>query len=99
MVDFGLAKPLQSSPLAAALANSPAITSPAMMSGLSIILGTATHMSPERPAQASSGHRHLRVARRRQLARRACAADGDAVTPLLEERPEEACRAVVVDCT
>ena len=50
VLDFGLAKamdPLSSSSAAAALANSPTITSPAMMTGIGMILGTAAYMSPE----------------------------------------------------
>ena len=50
VLDFGLAKamdPLASSSAAAALANSPTITSPAAMTGAGVILGTAAYMSPE----------------------------------------------------
>ena len=50
VLDFGLAKamdPLSSSSAAAALANSPTITSPAAMTAAGIILGTAAYMSPE----------------------------------------------------
>src|SRR5882762_2369608 len=50
VLDFGLAKamdPLSSSSAAAALANSPTITSPAVMTAAGIILGTAAYMSPE----------------------------------------------------
>jgi serine/threonine protein kinase len=50
VLDFGLAKamdPLSASPAAAALANSPTITSPAAMTAAGIILGTAAYMSPE----------------------------------------------------
>ena len=50
VLDFGLAKamdPLSSSAAAAALANSPTITSPAAMTAAGIILGTAAYMSPE----------------------------------------------------
>jgi serine/threonine protein kinase/Tol biopolymer transport system component len=50
VLDFGLAKavdPRASSPGMAALANSPTITSPAMMTGAGVILGTAAYMSPE----------------------------------------------------
>ena len=50
VLDFGLAKamdPLSTSPAAAALANSPTITSPAAMTAAGIILGTAAYMSPE----------------------------------------------------
>src|SRR5467141_3521472 len=50
VLDFGLAKamdPQSSSAAAAALANSPTITSPAAMTAAGIILGTAAYMSPE----------------------------------------------------
>jgi eukaryotic-like serine/threonine-protein kinase len=50
VLDFGLAKamdPLSASSAAAALANSPTITTPAMMTGIGVILGTAAYMSPE----------------------------------------------------
>ena len=47
VLDFGLAKALEPSSGAAALANSPTITSPAAMTGVGMILGTAAYMSPE----------------------------------------------------
>ena len=50
VLDFGLAKamdPVSSPFTAAALTNSPTITSPAAMTGAGIILGTAAYMSPE----------------------------------------------------
>ncbi len=50
ILDFGLAKaldPLVSSDAAAVLANSPTLTTPAMMTGVGVILGTAAYMSPE----------------------------------------------------
>ena len=50
VLDFGLAKTLSPAPGsdgAAALANSPTITSPAAMTGVGMILGTAAYMSPE----------------------------------------------------
>jgi eukaryotic-like serine/threonine-protein kinase len=46
ILDFGLAKALESSSAADA-ANSPTMTSPAMMTRAGIILGTAAYMSPE----------------------------------------------------
>jgi Tol biopolymer transport system component len=50
VLDFGLAKaldPSASSASAAALANSPTLTSPAAITGISVILGTAAYMAPE----------------------------------------------------
>ena len=50
VLDFGLAKaidPLSSSPAGAALANSPTLTSPAAMTAVGVILGTAAYMAPE----------------------------------------------------
>ena len=50
VLDFGLAKaidPRSSSVAAAALANSPTITSPPTLNGAGVILGTAAYMSPE----------------------------------------------------
>ena len=50
VLDFGLAKavePAQASGAPAAISNSPTITSPAMMTGFGVILGTAAYMSPE----------------------------------------------------
>ena len=50
VLDFGLAKALAPEPGSAAavdLSQSPTITSPAMMSGVGMILGTAAYMAPE----------------------------------------------------
>jgi eukaryotic-like serine/threonine-protein kinase len=50
VLDFGLAKLVEApgaGSSAAALSRSPTITSPAMMTGIGIILGTAAYMSPE----------------------------------------------------
>ena len=47
VLDFGLAKATDAVGLASDLANSPTLTSPATMSGVGIILGTAAYMSPE----------------------------------------------------
>src|SRR5204863_5159122 len=49
VLDFGLAKLADTTPSNsnAALANSPTITSPVMMTGVGVLLGTAAYMSPE----------------------------------------------------
>src|SRR5215203_871168 len=49
VLDFGLAKAIEppGSSAAAHVANSPTLTSPAMMTGVGVILGTAAYMSPE----------------------------------------------------
>jgi serine/threonine protein kinase len=52
VLDFGLAKALAgeaagTGPGAAALTNSPTLTSPAMMTGVGVLLGTAAYMAPE----------------------------------------------------
>jgi Tol biopolymer transport system component len=46
VLDFGLAKALEASPVGSDVSQSPTITSPAM-TGLGVILGTAAYMSPE----------------------------------------------------
>jgi eukaryotic-like serine/threonine-protein kinase len=48
VLDFGLAKLMESSPSSISNASlSPTITSPAMMTGVGVLLGTAAYMSPE----------------------------------------------------
>ena len=47
VLDFGLAKAVESTGGPVDAMNSPTITSPAMMTGVGVILGTAAYMSPE----------------------------------------------------
>jgi serine/threonine protein kinase len=47
VLDFGLAKAMEPVGTAANVSHSPTITTPAMMTGVGVILGTAAYMSPE----------------------------------------------------
>ncbi len=47
VLDFGLAKALDVNPAGATADQSPTITSPAQMTGVGVILGTAAYMAPE----------------------------------------------------
>ena len=58
VLDFGLAKAIEPEAVSGAPVDSPTITSPAMLTGIGLILGTAAYMSPEqakgRPADKRS---------------------------------------------
>src|SRR5580765_4412960 len=47
VLDFGLAKAMEPAGSAPNVSQSPTITTPAMMTGIGVILGTAAYMSPE----------------------------------------------------